>query len=421
MSQTKGTVCGRLRLLVLSGVLPFPRKSGQQQRVHHTLMALRRFFHITFLTFVQSTYVSETQGKLLALCDNAIVLPSRYRRNNIARAWYKLAGNIYGIRTGLKFSNYLIGEVEFAPERLRSLLDSERFDCVLFEYWHAGGSIPVFHKKDTPCVLDMHDILWQSYRKHLETKRGFPSWWKQWAFDQYRLKEEQTWKEFDGIIAINAEEEKYVKQVVPEDTAVFYAPMGTDLGSWSYSWEPANPPRIAYYGGLSNPHRQRDAMRCYESIMPEIWKSLPEVELWLVGSDPPAFLRALEKDRRVRVTGYVERVQDIIRTMAVVVCPFSGTYGFRSRIIEVMALGVPMVVSPDAVYGMGMDIGRGIFLEATDKKMAQTCIDLLRNPESARQQSQFARTQVEEKFSLQATYGQLARDLLDFCNRRNSK
>ena len=162
-------------------------------------------------------------------------------------------------------------------------------------------------------------------------------------------------------------------------------------------------------------------MRCYESIMPEIWKSLPEVELWLVGSDPPAFLRALEKDRRVRVTGYVERVQDIIRTMAVVVCPFSGTYGFRSRIIEVMALGVPMVVSPDAVYGMGMDIGRGIFLEATDKKMAQTCIDLLRNPEAARQQSQFARAQVEEKFSLQATYGQLARDLLDFCNRRNSK
>lgn len=120
----------------------------------------------------------------------------------------------------------------------------------------------------------------------------------------------------------------------------------------------------------------------------------------------------------MKVTGYVERVQDIIRTMAVVVCPFSGTYGFRSRIIEVISLGITLVVSPDAMYGMGMDVGRGILVEETDKKMVQTCIDLLRNPEFARHQSQQGRAQVEEKFSLEATYGQFAKDLFEFCCRR---
>jgi glycosyltransferase involved in cell wall biosynthesis len=365
--------------------------------------------------------LGEVREKLSSIYDDILLLPSKYSGSMIRKGCYKFAGTLYIFQTGLKFSNYVIGEVEFTPARLESVLGSRNFDCVLFEYWHARKSIPLFHKKGISCVLDMHDILWQSYKPYLDAKTGLPNWWKQWAFDRYKMTEEQAWTEFDGIIAINAEEKRYVMSVISNDSSVFYAPMGTDLELWSYSWEPAHPPRIAYYGALGNSHRQREAIRCYDSIMPEIWKSFPETELWLIGSDPPASLRALEGDPRVRVTGYVERVQDIIRTMAVVVCPFSGTYGFRSRIIEVMALGIPVVVSPDAVYGMGMDVGRGILMEETDKKMAQTCIDLLRNPEFARRQSQQARAQVEEKFSLETTYGQLARNLFEFCCDRKVK
>ena len=40
----------KTRLLILSAVYPFPRNSGQQQRVYYKLRALRADFHITFLT-----------------------------------------------------------------------------------------------------------------------------------------------------------------------------------------------------------------------------------------------------------------------------------------------------------------------------------------------------------------------------------
>jgi glycosyltransferase involved in cell wall biosynthesis len=129
----------------------------------------------------------------------------------------------------------------------------------------------------------------------------------------------------------------------------------------------------------------------------------------------------LERDSRVRVTGYVEDAQDVLKTMSVVLCPFTGTYGFRSRIVEVMALGIPMVVSPDAIYGMDMDIGRGLFVEKTDQKMAQTCIKLIQDQDFARQQSNLARTQVAATFSFEATYGMFAPNLYKFLKRRNNK
>lgn len=403
-----------LRLLIISAVLPFPRRAGQQQRVFYKLKALRELFHLTFLTVTHPGQVAEVQEELRTFCDEAIVLPSRYQRSIWTRALFRLRGMVYIGRTGLKFSNYVLGQLEFSPTRLERILASAHHDGALFEYWHAHGSIPVLHAQGIPCILDMHDILWQSYAQQL-SRRMLPDRWRRWAVERYRGAEEQAWRQFDALIAINKEEARYARAVVGKQKPIFYAPMGTDLSAWPYSWQPVHPPRFAYYGGLGSPHNQQAALRCYEQIMPHIWQKHPEAELWLVGSDPPAsLLRLPREDRRVVVTGYVEHVQNVLRTMTAVLCPWTGTYGFRSRLIEVMALGVPVVATPDAVYGMDMQTGQGLFLDSTDEGMAQACLRLLEHADLAREQSILARRQVEDNFSYEATYGRLAHDLAAF-------
>jgi glycosyltransferase involved in cell wall biosynthesis len=213
------------------------------------------------------------------------------------------------------------------------------------------------------------------------------------------------------LITINAAEHAYVEERLP-DKPLFYAPMGIDLEQWPYSWRPAEPPWVAYYGGLGSPHNRRDALRCYEEIMPRVWEQRPEVELWLVGSNPPPEMRTLdEEDARVHVTGYVEEVQEVLRTMTAVLCPWRGRYGFRSRLIEVMALGVPVVASPDAVYGMNLPDGEGLLLGKTDRDLADHLLALLTDESHAGAQSQQARRRVEEMYSFITTYERLANDL----------
>jgi glycosyltransferase involved in cell wall biosynthesis len=404
----------RPRLLLLSAVWPFPGHSGQQQRVYYKLKAFRERFHVTFLTFAPAEQQAAVRARLLSLCDEALVLPSCYHQSTLGKVWHRLRGGLNTVRTGLKFSNYVIGRVELSPQRVARVLQGRQFDCGVFEYWHAAASVEAFHRHGIPCVLDMHDVLWQSYRRQLAAKRWLPGPLRDRAVRRYRAREEAAWEAFDALIAINAAEQAYVREQLPHKR-LFYAPMGVDLEQWPYSWQPAAPPRVAYYGGLGSPHNRRDALRCYEEIMPRVWDRCPRVELWLVGSNPPPSICALvDEDERVHVTGYVEDVQSVLRTMTAVLCPWTGRYGFRSRLVEVMALGVPVVATPDAVYGMNLEVGKGLFLGNDDKELAQFTLEVIGDSHFAEQQSKLAQRQIKQQFSYGQTYARLASQLLTF-------
>ena len=132
--------------------------------------------------------------------------------------------------------------------------------------------------------------------------------------------------------------------------------MGIELKKWEIKRNIISPLRVGYYGGLQSTHNQNDALKCYNKIMPIVWETFKNTQLWIIGSSPPINITNIPAiDDRVHVTGFVEDVKNILSTMSVVICPWEGVYGFRSRIIELMALGIPIVTSREAVEGMGME------------------------------------------------------------------
>lgn len=356
--------------------------------------------------------------KLLELCDEAILLPSVYTRTTGLRLFHKIYGSLYVLWTGLKFSNYVTGEVEFSTSRVLTALQDRSFDGVLFEYWHAYKVTQWFRAKSIPCMLDMHDILWRSYSRQLQAKAYLPAWLREWMVRRYQSREEAAWNCFDLLIAINRDEMEYARRHTRPEVIFFHVPMGTDISTWMYDWQPAlNPRRVAYYGGLGSPHNQQDVLLCHREIMPIIWETFPDVELWVVGSNPPAFIKNLERDKRIHVTGFVERPQEVLKTMSLVLCPWSGTYGFRSRIVEVMSLGVPVVASREAVFGMDLDEGHGLALSDNPAGMAALALRWLSEPSLLSNQSKFARQQVERRFSYEVTYTRCAVELLGYMER----
>jgi glycosyltransferase involved in cell wall biosynthesis len=404
-------------MLVLSHVVPFPRSNGQQQRVYYTLRAARQLFQITFVSVLPQPAEARLTEELKTVSDEVVPLPSRYGRSPMTKLWHRTRGLWFSFQTGLRFSNYLIGKLEFAPSRIEPLLAQADYDCALFEYWHATESVPVFRQRGIPCVLDMHNVLWQSHLQKLGQASRL-AWWKRRSSRLYQAREEAAWQQFDGVIAITREEEAYLRPRVPKTTRVFYAPMGVDLAEWPFGWEPSQPKRLAFYGGLGSAHNQEAAWGCYQQIMPAIWCLFPDTELWLVGSNPSAELRALGKDPRVKVTGFVEKVGDVLRTMSAVLCPWKGTYGFRSRLVEVMALGVPVVATPEAIQGMELEHEKGLLLGPDPAALSRQAIRLLKDTKFAQAQSRLGRQEVERLYSMPNTYGRLAAELNDWLLER---
>ncbi len=190
--------------------------------------------------------------------------------------------------------------------------------------------------------------------------------------------------------------------------------MGVDLRLWPYSWAPVQPPRVAYYGGLGSPHNQRDALFCFEQVMPIVWRDVPEAELWIVGSNPPpAILELPDRDARVHVTGFVEEVAALLGTMSVVLCPWAGTYGFRSRIVEAMAVGVPVVSTHDCVSGMSIEEDRDFLVASLEPNaLAARVTSVLEDGNEGRRLSHTARRAVEASYSMHDTYGACAAQLM---------
>ena len=390
------------RLLFISHVNPAHPRSGQQQRVYYSLKAAKRFFQITFLTL--SSGNPEDLEQLRELCDDVIALPPLlldYRTKLV----YALQYICFALRTGLKKSNFIIGEVEFSPKRLESVLKDRNFDYVIFEYWYAYKSVSLFQSHGMSCILDMHDTLWKAFEQQIKTK-PFPLFYKERIKRLYRQYEQHAWKSFDRIIALNKIEQNMVKGVISTNVMVDFLPMGIDLSVWEYLWiyNDSAPYRVGFYGSLSSKVNIDSALRCLEKIMPIIWEKKPGAEFWLIGNHPAdALLQRAKTDSRIKITGYVEKVQKVIAKMGVILCPWEGVFGFRSRIIEVMAIGVPLVVSYDAIAGMGIAEG-GIEVGRTNDELANHVLGLLDNKGLACQLSLNARSDVEKNYSFEDTY-----------------
>jgi glycosyltransferase involved in cell wall biosynthesis len=405
------------QLLVLSHVLPFPGNAGQQQRVAYTLRALRELFHVTFGTFTTNNNADSVRLQMSEFCDELVILPALYSRTRSERTRHRVSALVQTLRTGLKPSNYVIGSLEFSPSRITSYFGEKSFDCVLFEYWHAANSTRVFRERGIPCVLDTHDILWQAYEQQINGSHLSPAV-KKWLINRYRVQEESAWNQFDTVIAINREEQKYLRAKVAKAVEVLHAPMGIDLSLWPYSWEPRDVKRIAYYGGLGSKRNEQSALDCFHSIMPEIWRKFPDAEFWVVGSNPPKSVQALASDPRVKVTGFVKNVQETLGKMSAMICPWSGRFGFRSRLVETMALGIPLVTTEDAIFGMELESGKGLLTGSDSRELSHHLLALLSNQNLAREQSQLGRQQVEDLYSFEATYQRLTYELRDWLRQR---
>jgi len=390
------------KILFISHVSPIPMVSGQALRVYYSLKAAMNNFEVHFLTFGDANHknlISKQQGLLF---DKLIFLPSIYKGNTLKRLFHKVKEPLFIKSTGLKKSNYQVGEVELAPDRIKNNINSNDYNVVVFEYFHAYKVSDIFNKSKTRVVLDTHNIMWQTLEKQLKASKGIVKA----DIDKYRNFEINTWNHFTDIIGINENEYNYIKGIVKEkDIKPHYLPMGTDLSLWSYDYQPDTNISLAFYGGLSSPHNKQSALDCVNKIMPSIWEKHPTAKFYIIGSKPDAEIKALEtKDERIIVTGFVEKPSEILCRVSLVLCPWEGTYGFRSRLIEVMAVGVPVVSSYDAVDGMDINHTNGMYLSKNDKEMIDFTLELLENKVELHKQSKLARAVVEEKYDYNKTY-----------------
>jgi glycosyltransferase involved in cell wall biosynthesis len=130
-----------------------------------------------------------------------------------------------------------------------------------------------------------------------------------------------------------------------------------------------------------------------DNVMPLVSNRLPEVRLYLVGKDVPS---ELAKNEFVNEVGFVEDVKSELCKYDVYIAPLLVGGGIRIKILEAMALGLPVIATPVSAEGISAGENEGLYISDIPKEQAETIIRLFQSTELRIQAGMKARHYISE-------------------------
>ena len=118
--------------------------------------------------------------------------------------------------------------------------------------------------------------------------------------------------------------------------------------------------------------------------MPIVWKTLPEVKLYIAGATPdPRVKRAASE--RIIVSGWLDDIRDAYAQSRVFIAPMRIGTGLQNKLLEAMSMHLPAITSPLANASLGAKPGEEILIGSNAEEMANNIITLLSDTQKAEQ------------------------------------
>jgi len=399
-------VAARPRILAVFHDGLYPANMGNRVRNVGILEALSRDFDLTIVTLAHCREQMSEPGPVAELGRWHGVLAA-HRQNRLAWLMTHLRERATGLRSGLRPALHFQSLPELS-RRVLQLIESEKPDIVHSAYWFTLRHVR--HKPRPPLwVVDTHDVQFERLDRLFGGAR--PS---------ERTAELEALRTYDRIIAITGRDRDTFRRHLGESSPpIDVIPMGLDLRRWDPAVvDPLLPPapRVSFYGTLSTGVNQEAARHFLDDLVPELRRRREGLEFWLLGAGAPPDLEARAHASGARLAGYQPDIRPALASAGVLALSLRSGTGQRGRVVEAVALGVPVVAYHGALEGLEIGEEQGVFGVSTEREFCDRVIELLDSrPRWAHRQPQIRRD-LEEAYGWEATYGRfprLYRQLLD--------
>jgi glycosyltransferase involved in cell wall biosynthesis len=167
------------------------------------------------------------------------------------------------------------------------------------------------------------------------------------------------------------------------------------------------PAKLVFVGTMNYFPNCDGVLYFIEEIWPIIQKEYPQVTLDIIGRYPPRALSKLDGKNGVRIVGEVEDVRPYLVQADISVAPLRVARGIQNKVLEAMAMGIPVVATANALEGIEVHRDEEVLVGDSPEAFAAHVIRLLRDSELRNRISKKARARVAQSYSWKSTGAQL--------------
>lgn len=293
--------------------------------------------------------------------------------------------------------------------KLNELINND-YHGVILHYWYL---VPLIRNaKRKKIIVDTHGLIYIKIRLQAElTKNTVLKYFQLLKALHYRREELKSLNKADHVIFNSQTDvEKYVNEVGKNNFIL--VSNGQDIDQFVEHRKQQNCKTLLFYGSLGGEQNQLAFEKLWLNILPLINSRVDNLKLLIVGANPPEWIKLLQSDR-ITVTGYVEDVKTYLAKSTVLLIPLITGSGFRGRVIEVMAMGIPVIGTHNALDCINIIHGDHGFISDSDSELARFT-ELVLNDEKLRDKlSKNCIDFVSQSYSIEATYGRLSQFLIN--------
>jgi sugar transferase (PEP-CTERM/EpsH1 system associated) len=360
------------RLLFISHRIPYPPDRGEKIRAWNLIQHFGRKYRLHCGCLIDDPADWQHLPRLRPFCEDLAAF-------GIDKRWQKLRA-LLRFRPGrplmLDYYHHA-GLFRWAQETLAR----ERIDIV---YIYSAAMAPyVLHHEGPRRILDMVDVdseKWNAYASQ--------SHWPAsaiWAREGRTLLayERQAAMACERVLFVSEPECRCFGELAPETRdRIDWCENSVDLERFSPDAALANPypdpaPRLVLTGNMDYWPNADAAVFFAREVMPLLRGRNPTPRFVIVGASPTAEVRALTALPGVAVTGRVPDVRPYVVHAAISVAPLRIARGIQNKVLEAMALGCPVVASPQAFEGVRAVPGRDLLVGESAAELARLVGEVL--------------------------------------------
>jgi sugar transferase (PEP-CTERM/EpsH1 system associated) len=194
---------------------------------------------------------------------------------------------------------------------------------------------------------------------------------------------------FDRALFVSsAEANLFLKRAPEAKDRVLAVGNGVDLDRFNPDRSFANPyaqgTRAVVFTGAMDYRPNIDAALWFAAeVMPLLRGRAPGLEFWIVGSNPASSVCRLAQAPDIRVTGRVPDIRPYLAGAFAAVAPLRIARGIQNKVLEAMAMGKPVVASPQALEGISLKPGEEALAASNPGDFAAALLRVWRGEEPA--------------------------------------